>query len=82
MKKFYPESWLQFIKSTLMPEPGESSGSYSMHSSFANIVEFLILMGRVDESRKVIDAAISAALERVADLPLTKPEWLPGDDRV
>ena len=82
VKRVYPERWLDFIKSTLMPEPGESSGSYSMHSSFANIVEFLVLMGRADEIRQVIDAAISATLERAADLPLASPEWLPGDGRV
>lgn len=79
---FYPERWLDFIKSTLMPEPGESSRSYRMHSSFANIVEFLVLMGRADEARQVIDASIFATLERAADLPLATPNWLPQDANV
>jgi hypothetical protein len=84
VKELYQDSWLSFIKSTLMPEPGELSRSYSIYSSFANIVEFLVLLGRLEEARVVTDAAIISTLERAADLELPRPEWLPKDayDRI
>jgi len=82
VKRFYPERSVDFIKLTLMPEPGESSRSYSMHSSFANIVEFLVLMGRAKEAYEVIDASVSATIERAADLPLPTPGWVRREPHV
>ena len=77
VKSYYPEKWLDFIKDTAEAKTTKAGVETSPVFGTQRLVEYCAHLGKWGVALDVTQAMVDCTLARSADLPLTRPSWIP-----